>query len=58
MKTKTEVYYVRDTQDDSNSYWIDEQGNIVTKRELLIEKWNQIEDKAHKLTLRKRVSMG
>jgi hypothetical protein len=58
MKTKAELYYVQDNQNDSNSYWIDEQGNIVTKRDLLIEKWNQIADKAHKLTPRKRVSIG
>ena len=51
-------YYVQDTQDDSNSYWIDGKGNVVSKRDLLLMKWDDIANKAHKNVTRKRVLLG
>ncbi len=48
------IYYVRDAQDYLNSYYIDEDGTRITKRDILLGKWNEITEKAHVETPRKR----
>jgi hypothetical protein len=52
------IYYVRDTQDHLNSYYIDEDGTKITIRDILLGKWNEIVEKAHVETNRKRVLQG